>query len=50
MFGYYYTVFPSWFTRMDLNRDGLIAPNEFDDDLNEQLLREISKDLSDEED
>jgi hypothetical protein len=28
----------SWFSKMDGNNDGLISPNEFDKDLNRNML------------
>jgi hypothetical protein len=28
----------SWFSKMDGNKDGLISPNEFDKDLNRNML------------
>jgi hypothetical protein len=29
----------SWFSKMDGNNDGLISPNEFDEDLNRNMFR-----------
>ena len=29
----------SWFSKMDINNDGRISPNEFDEDLNADILQ-----------
>ena len=35
-------IVPTWFAEMDYNRDGLISPTEFDRNLNEDVVWEVS--------
>ena len=32
---------PIWFSKMDTNQDGIISPNEFDQDLDENIMNQF---------
>ena len=32
---------PIWFSKMDTNQDGIISPNEFDQDLDENIMKQF---------
>ena len=32
---------PIWFSKMDTNQDGILSPNEYDQDLDEDIMNKI---------